>query len=343
MKIDMSTVANPPEGQWYHIPNQSSLWGKEVPCLSFNAGGRLEVGHVALGRELLSEHGYVHITNTGLPTRPEEMPEWVLKGLGFGPDEQFAWGGLTSGRTVLQYVSPAMRNTDDYPKDLFLLPHNEILYQKTLPARLMFFYGEVTDHGGRTFVHSAKEVEHHLRQTEVGRNLISDMENDGFTIISGFLDEKHLAKDKNYFRSWQDRFGTTDRNEAMKVLLESKGQFDEGWWHQDEGGLTLMTSINIPAFKTLDSGRYMMFPRIALGPPHAENGYRKYLIGSRELSKVEIAALLSAFIATREGQYARPGDILLLDNIRFGHGRESYMGTRKVYASMAGEVHADED
>jgi hypothetical protein len=277
-----------------------------------------------------------------------------LEELGFGESEQFKWGGLTSGRTNLKYISKSMRETDDYPQDLFLLPHNEILYQRFMPERLLFFCSLPTKagQGGRTFVHSAEKAEASISGCgPEGQALLRKMREYGFTIITGFLDENHPEKSKNYFRSWQDRFGTRSREEALHVCQESKHQFDSCHWMEEPAGpnvaasYTLMTSITIPAYKTdpRDGKSYMLFPRIALDDPQPHNGHRRFMLGNgEELTQVETAILLQAFLATREGCYYNAGDILLVDNIRYGHSRESYAGTRKIYASMAGTFWTDD-
>tara|TARA_R110002124_G_scaffold149220_1_gene315032 strand:+ start:173927 stop:175006 length:1080 start_codon:yes stop_codon:yes gene_type:complete len=352
-KINFNTVANPPEGQRFHYPEYKSDW-KDVsfPMHIFDAQGQLNEAKLGQIRDQFNKTGALHIINSGLDADPEKLADHILHGLGFGHDEQFKWGGNVSGRTNLKTVSPAMRDTDDYPKDLFLLPHNEILYQHSMPLRLMFFCEATTQdgHGGRTFVHSAKRVEDYIRNCgPEGEQLLEKMEAGGFTIITGFLDEDHPQKDQNYFRSWQERFGTKCLDQALNNCKAASDQFDECWWKEEVDGdrvfHTLMTTINIPAFKVdeRDGERYMLFPRIALDEPTIYNGYRRYLIGpdDEELTKTETAILLQAFLQTREGRYYKPTDILLVDNIKYGHGRESYEGSRKVYASMAGQFKTD--
>jgi hypothetical protein len=102
-----------------------------------------------------------------------------------------------------------------------------------------------------------------------------------------------------------------------------------------------MTRVWVPAFYVdPTTGREsMLFPRIGLDPPSIVNGHRRYPLGDgRELTDREVDLLLRAFIATREGVHYESGDILLCDNIRYGHSRESFDPPRTIGVAMAGQV-----
>ncbi len=279
-----------------------------------------------IAREL-QRHGAVHVRRTGLTA----LDEATLARLGFGADEAFAWGGAQCGRTHRRALTKHLRATDDYPRHLWLLPHNEVLYQRELPARLLFFSAAACD--GRTFVHAAT----HLRAWLEARApaLVDALRTHGILIEMGFIDERHPQRSENYFRSWQERFGTTSREEAEARCRAATSQFDECWWREDDGCFTLMTRIRVPAFH----GETMLFPRIPLDPPSLRNGFRRYPKGNgEEFSDEETNLLLHAFLATREGVRWEAGDLLLLDNLRYGHSREPFEGPRALGVAMAGKV-----
>lgn len=274
-------------------------------------------------RREFDRHGALHVKNTGL----REINAEALKQLGFGEDVAFPWGGMHSGRTARRALTKELRATDAYPPHLWLLPHNEVLYQHELPQRLLFF--SATASIGRTFVHSATRLQEIVQQR--APKLIDALKEHGFLIEMGFLDENDPAKSQNYFRSWQDRFETEDRDVAEQRCREATLQFDECWWH----GSTLMTRIRVPAFH----GGTMLFPRIALDGPSIINGFRRYPLGNGvELTDDEVNVLLHAFLDTREGLHWEAGDILLVDNIRYGHSREPCSGTRDIGVAMAGRL-----
>ena len=319
---------------------------------TFDAGGALSPSILGAIREQLARHGAVHVQHTGLRCpHGGALPDEVLRGLGFGGEDAFPWGGMSSGRTTRRPLGRELRATDEYPAHLWLLPHNEVLYQRTLPARLLFFSatGGPAASGGRTFVHDARLLEGWLRSRGPrGRQLLDDLRRHGLLIEMGFVDERHPLRHENYFRSWQDRFDTNDRDEAEARCRASTHQFDDCWWVEEpvDGGppcATLMTRIRVPAFhRTAEGEELLFFPRIALDAPALRNGHRRYPLGDgREWTDEELDLLLGAFLATREGVHWRAGDLLLVDNIRYGHSRESFEGPRSIGVAMAGQISAE--
>lgn len=339
------------DGQQYHVPPEPE---RRFSARTFDAAGGLNPDQISpvIAAEILREfsrYGALHLKNTGVRAEHAgDLPEPVLQALGFGGADAFPWGGMSSGRTVRKALSRELRATDDYPPHLWLLPHNEVLYQRDLPARLLFF--SATDcapgAGGRTFVHASAGLEARLRRFgAAGAALIGELERHGLLIEMGFLHEDHPVKPLNFFRSWQDRFGTRDRDEAEARCRAARHQFDNCWWRSEPGGLdTLMTRIRVPAFHDGSEGRgpegrRMLFPRIALDGPAAVNGWRRYPLGDgRALTEAEIGLLIGAFLATREAVRWQAGDILLVDNLRHGHSREAYTGERRIGVAMAGSV-----
>ncbi|MGV3619468.1 MAG: hypothetical protein ACO1OB_01550 [Archangium sp.] len=272
-------------------------------------------------RREFERHGAVHVKNTGL----RELTAESLQKLNFG--DVFPWGGMHSGRTARRELTKELRATDAYPQHLWLLPHNEVLYQHELPQRLLFF--SATACVGRTFVHSAKRLRELVERR--APKLIDALKEHGFLIEMGFLDENDPAKSQNYFRSWQDRFETHDRELAEERCRASTLQFDDCWWH----GSTLMTRIRVPAFH----GETILFPRLALDGPSIINGFRRYPLGNGvEFTDDEVNVLLNAFLDTREGTHWEAGDLLLVDNLRYGHSREPCSGPRDIGVAMAGRV-----
>lgn len=292
----------------------------------------------------------------------DDLPMDVLQGLGFHEKEQFQWGGKKSGRTIRKSLGGGFHTVDFYPSKYTLLAHNEIFYQRVLPERLLFHYRKLGDKdlGGRTFVHSATNFEKLLLETPSGQDLVQKLRTHGQLIRTGFLDKNHPNFSSFKARSWQDRFATNNIEEALRVANTSREHFDFAYIKElpprgDEGKPTymLMTEVTVPLFKVdlKDHRSYMMFPRIPMTGPKLENGYREFLIGNGEdYSIEETELLLHAIWATREGFYQEPGDILLVNNIRYGHSREPYQPydrkgettIREAGVIMAGEFHTDD-
>jgi len=313
----------------------------------FDARGKLNTQKISSILEEFVSHGALHIINTGLQCKhPGEFPIGIRDLLGFEENSQFPWGGVHSGRTSRRELGNGVFSTDYYPSHLFLLPHNEILYQRHMPTRLLFFSTQSSVIGGRTFVHSSKVLERFLLSTgQNGKNLLKKMHRYGFRIDSGFLDRYDPRKENNHFRSWQDRFQTENREEAYERCIAARDQFDNCWWKKDfpagEQYPVLMTRIQIPAViqHVQDQQEYLLFPRIALDGPTLCNGFRRFSFGNgEEMSSDEIDILISAYLYSAQGRKMQSNDILLIDNIRYGHSREIFEGERDIGVIMAGSI-----
>ncbi|MBM4776697.1 MAG: TauD/TfdA family dioxygenase [Archangiaceae bacterium] len=324
--------------QSYSIPPRLVRRAQRFSARVFDAGGSLDDATVTCLQREFTRHGALHVRNTGITTdEAGGLPEATLRALRFGGAEAFPWGGMSSGRTTRKALSRELRATDEYPAHLWLLPHNEVLYQRTMPARLLVFSakGLPDDVGGRTFVHSAALLEQTVLDLG-GAALLEGLRRHGLLIEMGFVDDGHPERHLNFFRSWQERFDTTDRDEAARRCRASTHQFDECWWRDEGGGhATLMTRIRVPAF----CEGHLLFPRIALDQPSVRNGHRRYPRGDGvPFTKLEVDLLLHAFLETREGVAWGAGDVLLVDNVRYGHSREAYSGPRSLGVAMAGLV-----
>ena len=330
----------------FELPANEVLWAQQLSTRVFDAKGQLATGHpsrLQVAAQIKAEfdkYGYVHITNTGIV---QNFDQPLLDALGFTEDKQFGFGGKISGRTTRQPLeNSGFRKVDAYPPQLVLLPHNEILYQKVIPKDLMFTYVQCTPpgHGGRTFTHLADEVEKYIGSSALGKRLLTDIKDRGLFIKSAFVDRDHPDAHTCYIRSWQDRFGTDDIKEATAMANNIPDYFDSAWDIEDgktaSGKVcyTLMTTITVPGFNPDILGRqFLMFPRMALTGPAFENGFRVYGLGQsldgpeRELTGPEIELLLNAFLETRHGCHQRPGDILMVENFRVSHSRESFDNT----------------
>jgi alpha-ketoglutarate-dependent taurine dioxygenase len=348
--IEIGRFAQPAPSPVRYVVPSTRLAATPVGARVFDAGGVLDDARLAGIAEALRRHGAVHVRRTGLAgLDADALPARVLEALGFSSTTAFPWGGMASGRTTREALSRELRATDAYPSDLWLLPHNEVLYQRQIPARLLFFGVDVerVTTGGRTFVHDADDFEACIAGAgDVGARLLASLERHGLLIEMGFIDERHPARGTNFFRSWQDRFATTSKDEALARCRAATHQFDEAWWHDepiddgDDGVATLMTRIRVPARAVAADGRArLLFPRVALTGPAVENGHRRYTLGDgTPFSDDEIDVLVSAFVATAEAVPWRNGDLLLVDNVRYGHSREAFVGPRQIGVAMGGVV-----
>ena len=297
----------------------------------FDAQGALTTARLSALAAQFADTGAVHVTHTGLATRADLLP--LMAALGFGAAEQFSAGGRTAAAWQVKWAAPGLRHLDYYPPYLYLLPNGEIGYQRDFPIRVLFFCETPPAFGGRTFIHAAKKLESSLSRSTAGRRLADKVREYGLTIETGFIDRNHPQKPQNYFQSWQERFGSDDRDTALAAAQSLTREYDSCWWVEDQGYPVLMTRITLPGF--VDG--YMRFPRIAADGPALKNGFRRYPFGNgAEMTDAEKDLLKNAYTATREGYAWRQGDFILMDNIRYAHSREAFAGPREVLVGMAG-------
>lgn len=313
-----------------------SMRDERFSARTLDAGGSLDAARLAEARAALVTYGAVHVQRTGLSTVDAVLD--ALPPLGFGEGQRFTDGGRTSALRQEKWAAPGLRRMDHYPPELYLLPNNEVQYQRRSPRWVLFACTVAPVEGGRVFLHSARAVEAELRRTPAGASLLDRVARHGLSIETGFLDREHPAKGDNYFQSWQERFDTDDPDEALRRARERSDEYDDCWWRDDR---TLMARITLNAWWTdpADGQCYLRFPRVALDGPAARNGYRRFPLGDgTELDDDDKALLRAAYLATREGPPLLAGDLVLFDNLRYGHSREPFRGAREVLVGMAGEL-----
>ena len=253
---------------------------------TFDAQEQLDAERLASLRATLEQFGAVHVRRTGLRCVDDTLR--AMCELGFAPHEQFSAGGRTSEAWQKKWVEPGLRRMDFYPPELYLLPNNEVQYQRCSPRRVLFYCHRAPARGGRTFVHRADTLVTRLAETgRVGRALVDKLERFGLVIETGFLHRAHPLKSANYFQSWQERFGADDPDEALARARAKTLEYDECWIRNDPSERahpTLMTRITLSAFWSdpSDGRRYLRFPRIALDAPSAKNGHRRFLLSNGE-------------------------------------------------------------
>jgi hypothetical protein len=311
----------------YSIPPQAMPQGSSLSVPTFDAKSQIEQDKtLAAVLAAFQKEGVCHVVNTCLASLPSPK---VLQSLGFGPDHIFGWGGNVSGRTLRLPLGAGFHTVDSYPAGLFLLPHNEIMYQPEMPRTLLFYCIHPGSIGGRTFVHSSKQIRTFLERTKVGQDLVACIVRDGYTFTSGYPSDNTVC---TYLRTWKERFATSDPDVALQRALVCN---DRAWWQDN----VLMVENVINALVPGEQGEdHLLIPRIAKNPGAPENGFRRYRIGNRHLTPDEIELLLKVFLYTAQGCFWQQGDILLVDNLRFAHSREPYQSNRKIGVLMSGMV-----
>lgn len=267
----------------------------------------------------------------------------LIRGLPIGGSRQF--GDLlqrTFGMELLPYVYRSTPRTElkghvftatEYHRDQVIPQHNENSYSNSWPTRIGFLCFVPSETGGATPIANSRNV---------------------YVDIPASIREKFEAKGVMYVRNysdidlpWEIVFGTAERSEVERFCSENNINFE---WQTD--GSLRTTQVN-PAFMIHpDTREHIWFNQAHLF--HVSSLDRQVAEG---LLKVVGPERLPRNAYYGDGTEIEPGvlelirevyekhtirfswqrnDVLLLDNMRFTHGRESYTGERKVLTGMAG-------
>lgn len=220
--------------------------------------------------------------------------------------------------------------------------HQEMAYTRDYPPRIMFFARIVPDEGGQTIIADMRQVTAKLPPT-----LTEKLDRLGVAAVRNFGNGEHeeRASVEPEFMPWATSFDTDDRAEVERLC---RGLGREAIWNAN-GSLTTVAR----------------FPAFTIHPATGERVYRANLHAVRQpfvdtsaeaeelrsfqavpsgnyfgdgtpLNDAEWAGL-SAIIdeETREWVWAA-GDVMILDNLLVGHGRNPFRGERETQVALLG-------
>ena len=131
------------------------LWNTYFSMIAFDCKGNIDKEKIKIIKSEAKKYGHIHVYNTGLYDKNIERfknnIDNLVKNLNFTKKTIYPYGGTKSGRTPRISISKKTKSVDKYPSELFLLPHNEILYQHAFPIQLFFSAIVPSKYGGRTF------------------------------------------------------------------------------------------------------------------------------------------------------------------------------------------------
>ncbi len=214
--------------------------------------------------------------------------------------------------------------------------HHELSYALEAPGLMMFACLTPPAAGGATVVADGSAV-----LDALPRDLVDRFAREGWQLCRTYNDEIGA--------SWAEVFGTRDRR---AVEARCRAQAIELSWTADGG---LRTRQRRPAVvRHPRTGRYSWFNQIAfLSEWTLDPDVRQFLVetygadslpfttryGNGEPIGRHVVDLLNrTYAAHTLRETWRAGDVLLVDNIRYAHGREPYEGDREVVAGLADPV-----
>jgi alpha-ketoglutarate-dependent taurine dioxygenase len=266
----------------------------------------------------------------------------LIRGLKILGSNQF--GKILStlfGSKLLEYTYRSTPRTElrgnvytatEYPASEVIPQHNENSYSRNWPTRIGFMCILPAETGGETPIGDSRVVYDMLPKS-----------------VRDKFEQKGVMYVRNYSAldlPWPVVFQTGDKSQVEKYCKENELNYE---WIENDGLRT--SQINPATAAHPRTGEKIWFNQAhlfhvsSLGKDVAEaliaSFGEEYLprnayYGDGSPIEAETLELIrSAYEQTKIKFAWRTGDLLLLDNMLFTHGRESYTGARKVLVGMA--------
>ena len=229
-------------------------------------------------------------------------------------------------------VSGKVYGSTPYPADQAILFHNESSHLHRWPLKIWFFCVQPAQQGGETPILDCRKV-YEILNPELRER----------------FEHKQLMYVRNYIEGldvgWQDFFHTTNKVDVEAYCHQAGIKFE---WLENNG---LKTCKICPAVaKHPKTGNLVFFNQLQLHHVSClDPGVRQSLLsvfGEDKLPRnvyygdgtpIEDSVMEEIGAVYRESEISfswQQGDILMLDNMLTAHGRNAYVGSRKIVVAM---------
>jgi alpha-ketoglutarate-dependent taurine dioxygenase len=272
----------------------------------------------------------------------------LLRGFRVDSVDEFQSFAATISDRLLEYkerssprshVKENVYTSTDYPADQSIFLHNENSYQRSWPMKILFFCDTPAREGGETPIADCRKI---LRR------------------INPIIRDCFLNRQWMYVRNFGDGFGlpwqTVFQTSDKSVVEEHcrKSRITAEW---KEGDRLRLRSVLPAMTRHPKTGEMIWFNHATffhvttLEKPLRESLMAEfkaedlptntYYGDGSEIEDSVLEELRRAYEAEKVVFPWKQGDVLLLDNMLAAHGRNPYVGTRKVLVAM-GEPFSNE-
>lgn len=230
-------------------------------------------------------------------------------------------------------VSEKTFTATEYPRQRTIALHSEMAYMTAWPRLLAFHALEVAEEGGETTIAPLDPVSRELDE-----------------LLLAFQERGVLYR-RTYHAGvdvpWQKAFRTNERSEVEAVAARTGMTL--AWLEGD----VLQSTHKAQGTVRSESGVPLWFSQAHVfhpsNLPPAQLDAMVQLFGRERLPRnalygdgEEIPAAVIRRVNEAFNRHAlkvawRPGDLLLLDNMRFAHGRMPFKGSRRLHVAMANQ------
>lgn len=235
--------------------------------------------------------------------------------------------------TPRSQVSGKIYTSTEYPAEQSIPLHNEMAYSRSWPMKIWFSCVEAAAKGGETPIADSRKV---------------------FQRINPKIKEKFIEKKVMYVRNygqgldlkWENVFQTTDKSEVENYCRNAGIEFE---WKDEKNLRTRQVCQAVAAHPKISEmvwfNQAHLFHISSLKPEVRESLLS--MIDEKELprnalygdgSKIESSVIEEIQEIYQQEAILFPwkeGDILMLDNMLVAHGRQPFVGKRKVVVGMA--------
>lgn len=274
---------------------------------------------------LATRHGAVLLR--GFPVTSAEDFDAMIAGLGLPnfPYERSLSNAVRVNRT------PRVFSANEAPPNVQIFFHHEMA-QTPLYPRWIFFSCEVAaEQGGATPICRSDVLLERL--TEARPEFVKACEQKGLCYTNVMPNDNDAQSGMG--RSWRSTLGVDTRDAAEARLRELGYQWE---WLAD--GCLRATTPPLPAIVQMDDGRKVFFNQLiaAFRGWKDERNDPSKAIRHGDGSPLDAEAVGVAVELAEELAFDlawQVGDVVLVDNMVAMHARRPFVGTRKVFASLA--------
>jgi alpha-ketoglutarate-dependent taurine dioxygenase len=267
----------------------------------------------------------------------------LLRDLGFISVSEFNRAVQVFSTDLLDYVHRSTPRTKvggrlysatEYPADRVIPLHNENSYTDVWPSRIYFYCLVAAEQGGETPTADSRAVYQRIDPAVRER-----FERDGVLYVRNFNEGVDLC--------WQEVFQTKDRAEVEKYCADHGIEFA---WHDRGPALTTRqrcqaTAVHPGTGQSVWFNQAHLFHISALDSAEQaslvetfgiENVPRNAFYGDGSPIEPEALEHVREVYEQEKTQFIwRRGEIMMLDNLLFAHGRNTFQGLRKIVVAMA--------